>query len=186
MLLLAIAQAIGISAALIMAEGEETNPLLRLLTMARGGTMGTALAFGLMGVAHNAPRIHAKQQKALAYTALIGLLIVSPILIAPAVQAGIPDRILAFPAARWLWAIAIAIAPDFVAIGVAVGSKAIAEPSKPIAVSEQTEQASEQKPSKKQAKSKQASKKQFACQLCEASFETQKALNGHMSKHKGE
>jgi hypothetical protein len=184
MVLLAVAQAIGISAALIVAEGEQDNPILTLLAFIRGSTMGTALAFGLMGVSHSAPRIAGKKQSLLAYTALIGLLIISPVIIAPSVQANIPARILSDPLARWVWAAAIAIGPDLVAIGVAVGSKQIAEP---VAEKQTSEQKAEQKAkpeAKKQSKSKAESKKPFACSTCEANFDTQKALNGHMLKHR--
>jgi hypothetical protein len=184
MALLAVAQAIGISAALIVAEGNQSNPIITVLSFIRGSTMGTALAFGLMGVAHSAPRIAGRKQSVLAYTALIGLLIISPIIIAPSVQANIPARILLDPLARWVWAAAIAIGPDLVAIGVAVGSKQIATESKPEQTSEQKASTEAKPEAKKQAKSKQVSKKQFACSNCEASFDTQKALNGHMSKHR--
>jgi len=171
MLLLGIAQAVGISSALILADGETADTMTRIFSFLRGSTMGTALSFGLMGVSHNAPRMKAKQAQNLAYAALVALLIVSPVIIAPAVQAGIPSRILADPLARWLWAAAIAIAPDFVAVAIAVTSKGIAEEKPAI---------SEVKPVKAEPKPAIS----YPCSACGRSFGTQAALNGHASKHK--
>lgn len=123
MALLGLAQAIGFAAALILADGQ-TSGVQSFLSFLRGATMGPALSFGLMGVAHNAPRMTAKKAQVIAYISMVCLMVVSPFIMAPAIQAGIPSEIADAPWLRWMWAVAIAVAPDFVAVAIAVSSKA--------------------------------------------------------------
>ena len=72
---------------------------------ARGALLGYALSFGLSKAAVEVPRIPAKRRRAIGYVAGVALLIVSPIIIAPAIGS-----------------IPLAIAPDLVAVVVAVCS----------------------------------------------------------------
>jgi MFS family permease len=119
---LAIAQAIGFAWASVVAEGNG-SPVTFIMALVRGLFMGYALAFGLIMTAHTVPRIAAKRARWVGWGAFGGLLLISPAIIAPAIQHAIPADVLTAPAARWLWAITIAAAPDLVAIGIAVAGK---------------------------------------------------------------
>ena len=119
---LGIAQAIGFAWASVVAEGNG-SPVTYIMALVRGLFLGYALAFGLIMTAHTVPRIPAKRARWVGWGAFGGLLLISPAIIAPAIQHAIPADVLSSPLARWLWAITIAAAPDFVAIGVAVAGK---------------------------------------------------------------
>jgi len=119
---LGIAQAIGFAWASVVAEGNG-SPVTYAMALTRGLFLGYALAFGLIKAAHDVPRIAGKKAQRLGWVALVGLLLISPVIIAPAIQHAIPSDVLSSPLARWLWAGAIAAAPDLVAIGIAVNGK---------------------------------------------------------------
>ena len=121
---LGIAQAIGIAWASVVAEGNG-SPVTYVMALVRGLFLGYALAFGLIMVAHAVPRIPPTHRRIYwtGWLSFVGLLLISPAIIAPAIQYAIPADVLAHPLARWAWAITIAAAPDLVAIGVAVNGK---------------------------------------------------------------
>lgn len=165
---LGIAQAIGFAWASVVAEGNG-SPVTYIMALVRGLFLGYALAFGLIMTAHTVPRIPAKRARWVGWGAFGGLLLISPAIIAPAIQHAIPADVLSSPLARWLWAITIAAAPDFVAIGVAVAGKLeqVGQPPKP-------------------AQSKIIAKPiRFVCASCGYEAKTQAALNGHKRKHSG-
>jgi hypothetical protein len=119
---LGIAQAIGFAWASVVAEGNGSW-VTYVMALVRGLFLGYALAFGLIKAAHDVPRIAGKKAQRLGWAALVGLLLISPAIIAPAIQHAIPADVLSNSIARWLWAGAIAAAPDLVAIGIAVNGK---------------------------------------------------------------
>jgi MFS family permease len=95
------------------------------MALVRGLFLGYALAFGLVMISHAVPRIDPRHRRIYltGWVSFAGLLLISPAIIAPAIQYSIPAAVLSDTLARWLWAIAIAAAPDLIAIGIAVNGK---------------------------------------------------------------
>jgi MFS family permease len=152
---LGLAQALGFAWASVVAEGG-ANIVAFVLALFRGALLGFALAFGLVMTAHAVPRIDQRKTRQvwLGWFALAGLLIVSPVIIAPAIQYSIPPDVLSVPWARWAWAASIAAAPDLVAIGIAITGKvgASSEPQ------QKTSETSDAKPAPSEPKKTQAAK----------------------------
>jgi len=121
---LGIAQAIGLAWASVVADGNGTQ-FTQALAFIRGAFLGFALAFGLILVSFAVPRIDPRHKRIYltGWASFIGLLLISPAIIAPAIQYSIPAAVLSDDVARWVWAISIAAAPDLVAIGIAVNGK---------------------------------------------------------------
>jgi len=138
---LGVAQAIGFAYASIVAEGNG-SAVTWLMALVRGAFLGYALAFGLVMTAHQVPRIQAKRARLIGWVALVGLLVISPVIIAPAIQHSIPVSVLSSAWARWIWAASIAAAPDLVAIGIAVTGKlaAVTQPETTTATAPQPKQ----------------------------------------------
>lgn len=137
---LGVAQAIGFAWASVVAEGNG-SPITLLMALMRGLFLGFALSFGLIMISHAVPRIDPRHKRIFwtGWASFVGLLLISPAIIAPAIQYSIPAYVLAHPASRWAWAIAIAAAPDLVAIGIAVNGKLL-QVAQPEATTTQPEQ----------------------------------------------
>ena len=144
---LGIAQAIGFAWASVVAEGNG-SPLTQGMALVRGLFLGYALAFGLVMISHAVPRIDPRHRRIYltGWVSFIGLLLTSPAIIAPAIQYSIPAAVLSAPVARWLWAIAIAAAPDLIAIGIAVNGKLLQ-----VATTESTTEAAPKQPKQTKA-----------------------------------
>ena len=97
---------------------------MTVLAGLRGVLLGGALSFGAAVAAQRAPRVQSKRARQLGYLALGGLLVVSPVIMAPAIMAAMPDAMWGVLAEGWLWVVAISLAaaPDVVAIAVATQS----------------------------------------------------------------
>ena len=167
---LALAQTLGFTYASVMYESGDGSVFMMLLAGVRGFLLGAALSFGTAVTAQKAPRIASKRAREVGYWSLGGLLIVSPVVMAPAILSAMPlsVRDILAPWAQWLVAGSLAVAPDFVAVAVSAMSGSL-QP--------QIEQA-EAKHERMKAVSK------FACANCEREFATQNALNAHERSHK--
>ncbi len=122
---LALAQTLGFAHAALTFESGSML-VLQLISGARGILLGAALSFGMAVAAQKVPRVKAKRARETGYLALAGLLVLSPVIMAPAVYINFPAamRVLG-DGLLWVIAAATAIAPDCVAIAVAVQSGAL-------------------------------------------------------------
>lgn len=177
---LALAQTLGFTYASVMYESGDGSLFMMLLAGIRGLLLGAALSFGAAVTAQKAPRIASKRARQVGYWSLGGLLIVSPIVMAPAIASAMPlsVRDILAPWAQWLVAGSLAVAPDFVAVAVSAMSGTLQPQNNP---DEQTSS----EPKREEAKDIPASSVPvFACSTCQRIFGSQNALNAHEKAHK--
>ena len=177
---LALAQTLGIAYASVMYESGNGNWLLMGLAGLRGLLLGASLSFGLAVAAQRAPRVQSKRARIIGFWALGGLLVVSPVIMAPAIVAAMPGTMMSVlsPLTMWVVGIALAIAPDFVAVAVATQSGSLQSAESEPAGAEPAQ--SEKKPARSEAKPSQV----FVCATCQREFGSQNALNAHERAHK--
>lgn len=170
---LALAQTLGFTYASVMYESGNGVWYMVILAAVRGLLLGAALSFGAAVTAQKAPRIASKRARKVGYFALGGLLIVSPVVMSPAIAAAMPQdvRDILAPWAQWVVAGSLAVAPDFVAIAVSAMSGSL-QPQL-----EQTEPKAERKIAVPAVPV-------FACANCKREFSSQNALNAHERAHK--
>ena len=164
---LALAQTFGIGYALISYDGGSL--MLTAIATLRGMLLGAALSFGLVIAAQRVPRVQSKRARQVGYFTLGGLLLVSPVIMAPAVYSAMPAHVRNLPdVLLWVVAVSVAVAPDFVAV--ALGSvNGATQPAevRPVVV----------KPAEPAAPV-------FRCAKCGAEFEKQNSLNAHARVHR--
>jgi MFS family permease len=183
---LALAQTLGFTYACVSYESS-ANLFVFILVALRGVLLGAALSFGAAVAAQRAPRVQSKRAREIGYLALGGLLIVSPVIMAPAIMAALPEAVRAIlaPWAQWSLSVSLAVAPDFVAVAVAAQSGTLqphtatveqtaSEPKRKAAKVEPVEPAPEVVPVAPV----------FACATCQREFATQNSLNAHERAHK--
>jgi hypothetical protein len=163
---LAMAQTLGLAYAMLAYDGG--GGLMTVITAGRGLLLGGALSFGLAVSAQRVPRIQSRRARGVGYITLGGLLVVSPVILAPALYAAMPAAITSLLPGWLLWvvAVSVAIAPDFVAVALGATGGALA-PATPAT-------GSEPKPIKPR----------WACSVCGQAAKSQNALNAHMRKHR--
>ena len=124
---LALAQTMGFTYASVTYESGSGGLFMTGLAAVRGFLLGAALSFGMAVAAQKAPRVQSKRARTIGYAALGGLLIVSPVIMAPAIMAALPWTVRAILAqwAQWALSVSLSVAPDFVAIAVATQGGAL-------------------------------------------------------------
>jgi len=166
---LGIAQTLGFGYALLVYDAN-SHPAIAGL---RGVLLGAALSFGMAVTSQHTPRIASIRARRISYASLIGMLVVAPIIIGPAVYFTIPLSLkLIYPAwLLWVISLSVATAPDLVSIAVASGSNRLQNDGEQVV----------QRVSK--AKPVAPVIPVFVCKKCGQSFSAQKKLNAHGRKH---
>lgn len=119
---LAVAQTFNVARAFIVyAAGSDL--LFKIFSVVVGVLLGGALSFGVALAAQKAPRIKAVKARWLAYGAGAVLLVLMPIIVAPAFYVSLP--LIFQDPYRCAVAVACAMAPDVVAVLIAAQSAAL-------------------------------------------------------------
>jgi hypothetical protein len=165
---LALAQMFGLAYAVIAYDG--AGGVMTVITTGRGLLLGGALSFGLAMSAQRVPRIQSRRARVVGYIAAAGLMLVSPVIMAPAVYAAFPGSFRAIMPAWLLWvvAVSVAVAPDFVAAALGATGGALA-------------------PATKSADSEiqpRPARPRWQCAKCGRPAKSQNSLNAHMRIHR--
>ncbi len=150
-----------------------------------GIILGMFVSIGTAFVAGRIPSIKIKSRYVLAWTGLVFLLILEPLILAPLTFTDMPEKLLAnIPGAwGWGWSIVLALVPSIVMVSIAFAGGSLVSASQPATASTT--------PTEKPVKVEK--KPAFFCKVggCSGSpktvggsFPTQAALNAHMIKHK--
>ncbi len=185
LMMLATAQTLGFAYAGLMYESGNNSPAMMVLAGARGLLLGAALSFGTAVAAQRVPRVQSKRARSLGFIALGGLLVISPVIMAPAIFVAMPAAMHKVMSALGLWGVAIslAVAPDLVAVAVATQSGALQATETTVKAVSEPVGADKAGAGETKAK-KKAPEAKFVCKVCGRICKTQNELNGHGGAHK--
>lgn len=154
-----------------------------------GALLGVALSVGTAFVAGKIPGLKAKSRQRLTWGALVAILLLEPVILAPLTVTDMPASLRAtLPGGfGWGWAIVVALLPSLVIAAISFANGAMVEAT---AERPESEKASEQQPAAKLESEKKSAKKpqsepvsEIPCTHagagCERKFASQNAANAH-------